>query len=280
MTAGLDSMRLVMKVYAVAVGLYLLLAYAVQIHNGHLGDVWFEIAWGLAFGSVQSAGIESVKDTLVQLALAQNRVTPQHHVRGWVTRLLMSQILTVACGLSVLVVLSHMKLDAHEAQAHPWLLPAFLWAFTPLCMWTVIVWNRPGRWTMKILMGLLTTAGLFGHRAFAFQLQAIWGNALTWGLLLFGGAGLMGAHFILRKKTIWITDQSKTLVFHLKLWFAKRLSDAKHVGSLIPLSYYLLSSLGFSEKSSLFEWLKVWNNPELAAANVFLTLPPKNVLHS
>ena len=272
MIATSGSTRVVVKVYAVAVGLYLLSAYAVQIHNGLLGDVWFEIAWGLAFGAVQSAGITAVKDTLVQLTLVQNRVTPQHQVRTWFSHLWVHQIIIVALGLSVLVVISHMKLDEHAAQAQPWLLPAFLWACTPLCMWTVIVWNRSDRWSMKILMGLLNTAALIGHRAFAFQLHAVWGNALIWGLLLFGCAGLMGAHYFLQKKTIWITDQSETLVSHFKLWLAQRLSGAKHVGSLFPLSYGLLITFGFSEKSSMFEWLKVWNNPELAAANVFLPI--------
>lgn len=264
------SLGVVAKVYVAAGLLYLLVAYAVQIHYGVLDDVWFEMAWGFAFGAMQAAGINMVKDTLVALKLVQSRAAPQHDARFLAHRLFRLQIISVFLGLSVLMVISHMKLDEHEAQVHPWLLPAFLWACTPLCMWAVMVWNRPVSWGVKILTALLVTAFVIGHRAFAFQWSAVLGDALVWALWMLGAAGLVGANCFLRQKQKWTIHPTQDWMSKLKLWVAPWWGKTLHVGVVGPGLYIFISSWFFSENSGIRGWVKIWDAPDLAAANVFL----------
>lgn len=239
MTATSRQLGVWVKVFAIAAGVLLLLAYIVQIQSGMLSGLWFELAWAFAVSAVQSGGFSMVKETIAELELIQNRVAPRQRVRCLVNRLFRFQLGIVMLGMSVLVVISHMSLDAPEVKATPWILPAFLWAWTPLCMWAAVVWNRPGRRSFKALLALATIAYLIGHRAFAFQMKAALGDSLTWGLFLLGAAGLICTNQLLQKKTIWVQGQAQTwgaeLTLCFKQWSGRtQRVESVYIGWLIP----------------------------------------------
>lgn len=68
-------------------GLYCLVAFAVQTVQGSLGRFWLNTAWGIAQGLVLVAALSASLACLREMHTLQNRIAPAGHARVSVNRL-------------------------------------------------------------------------------------------------------------------------------------------------------------------------------------------------
>lgn len=180
-------------------GLYCLVAFAVQTVQGSLGRFWLNTAWGIAQGLVLVAALSASLACLREMHTLQNRIAPAGHARVSVNRLFRHLALFFLIGLIPLVVISHMAIDVPAVAVNPWTLPVFVWVGAPLCMMSAMAWYRPWPWWGQAGVCLLTAAHWMGHYALALNWGVGQGAWLVTALLAIGTLGLLWVRHLLLK---------------------------------------------------------------------------------
>jgi hypothetical protein len=183
----------------VLAGLYFLTAYAVQSIHGSLRRAWLDMAWGYANGAVLVAALAGGMVCLHEMHTLQNRVAPATHMPVSVRRLLRNLTTISFIALSLLVLVSHLTIQAPEVVAHPWTLPAFVWLGAPLYLLAAMAWHQAWPVWIKLAICLLAFAHVALHKAVALTWGVYQGAWLVWGLWVGGAVGLLCVRWALLK---------------------------------------------------------------------------------
>jgi hypothetical protein len=184
---------------ALFLGLYCLVAFAVQTVHGSLGRFWLNTAWGIAQGLVLVAALSASLVCLREMHTLQNRIALAGHVRVSVNRLFRNLALFFLMGLIPLLVISHMAIEVPAVAVSPWTLPLFVWVGAPLCMLSAMAWYRPWPWWSKVAVWLMSATHWTVHYALALNWGVGQGAWLVTALLAIGTLGLLWVRHLLLK---------------------------------------------------------------------------------
>jgi hypothetical protein len=183
--------RFLLKLVLAFVGIYGLMAIALERMHIVLGRVWFDTAWGLAQGAILVAALTGGGRCLRELQTSQKRVVPEAHLHASVQSLFQNLLSTCLVGLGCLTLISHLPLQVSEVASSPWTLPAFVWLGAPSYLLVVMAWHQAWPVWIKVAICLLAFAHVALHKAVALAWGVNQGPWLVCGLWLSGAVGLL-----------------------------------------------------------------------------------------